>query len=356
MATPPSIHRAALLTATGSPFTIQTIKTPVPGPHEVLIAVKSIALNPIDLYQRLGGVMIDPPSPTSPAVTGFDIAGTIASIGSKVWTTNPVFKPGAKVVAFAATIATRGKPEYGAFQEYVLVPTSNIAVIPSALAYNEAAKLPMSVLTTWSAWTTLGLSYDTKATPADKKGMLIWGASSSTGTSGVQIASKTLGYTVYAVASAKHHAYLKSLGAHALFDHHDANVVDQIINVAKSAGLTLNLAFHATGDLKAVQTIVEVFGNGSNGGARVATAVTPGANDPVTEGVESKFILPPKDVVGHYTFVFNKWLPEALSNGKFDPAPKTEVVPGGLEAVNKGLDLLSQGVSGVKLVVEVSRD
>ena len=47
-----SEHAAAVLESKGSPLTVVNRATPSPGPNEVLVEVKSIALNPIDYYSK----------------------------------------------------------------------------------------------------------------------------------------------------------------------------------------------------------------------------------------------------------------------------------------------------------------
>lgn len=53
-----------------------------------------------------------------------------------------------------------------------------------------------------------------------------------------------------------------------------------------------------------------------------------------------------KERTEHFHFVFNVWLKEKLEKGEFVPSPKIQVVEGGLEGANKGLDELKKGVSG----------
>ena len=70
-------HNAAVLNKKGANLELSKRQTPNPGPNEVLIKVNSIAINPVDHIQQSNGFHID----SYPAVLGFDIAGTIHSIG-----------------------------------------------------------------------------------------------------------------------------------------------------------------------------------------------------------------------------------------------------------------------------------
>lgn len=72
--------------------------------------------------------------------------------------------------------------------------------------------------------------------------------------------------------------------------------------------------------------------------------------------MEVKYIAPPEDEKEkkeHFHFVFRVWLKEKLEKGEFVPSPRVQVVQGGLESAQKGLDELKKGVSGVKLVLEL---
>jgi hypothetical protein len=70
-------------------------------------------------------------------------------------------------------------------------------------------------------------------------------------------------------------------------------------------------------------------------------------------GVEAKFILlddlvDPKSVVAR---IYTEFLPQALGQGQFLPAPPPQVVGKGLNKIQEALDLQRKGVSGKKLVV-----
>jgi hypothetical protein len=70
-------------------------------------------------------------------------------------------------------------------------------------------------------------------------------------------------------------------------------------------------------------------------------------------GVEAKFILlddlvDPKSVVAR---IYTEFLPQALQQGQFVPAPPPQVVGKGLNKIQEALDLQRKGVSGKKLVV-----
>lgn len=91
-------------------------------------------------------------------------------------------------------------------------------------------------------------------------------------------------------------------------------------------------------------------------GAKLATLKPLSPESPKMEGIDTVFVHPPTDhaaLTEFSSFVFGDWLKEKLEMGAYRPSPGIKVVGKGFEAINEGLDELKQGVSGVKLVVEV---
>jgi len=341
-------HLAAIAPSKGVPLEVTHRPTPSPGPDDLLIEVESIAVNPIDYYQRDFGF---PPIANYPAVLGSDIAGTVISAGSSVASDAP--KSGTRVAAFAPCFFMQGAPDYGALQTRVLVPAVNAVPLPQAISFNDASILPMAAATAWAGWYSLGIARDTKYTAADKKGLLVWGGASSIGSAAVQIA-KLMGFSVYVTASEKHHELLKGLGATKVFDYKDEHVVENIVKAAKADGVTVQQGFDAVGQKESSMKVLELLKGA--GTAKLASATPPQEGLAKMEGVEVVFVMAPEDVkdrTEHFHFIFNVWLKEKLEKGEFVPSPKAKVVEGGLESANKALDELKAGVSGVKLVLEV---
>lgn len=341
-------HQAAILPQKGGPFAVRPRATPEPGPNEILIQVKAVALNPVDYYQRNFGM---PPVPIYPAVVGSDTAGIIAKIGPSVKTSPPV---GSRVIAFASSFYHNGSPNHGAFQQLTLAQSEGVISLPNNLTFEQGAILPLAALTACTAWTTIGIPLDTRYTPADKQAVLIWGASSSVGTLAVQSA-KTLGFITYATASPHHHDYIKKLGAHAVFDYHSSDVVAQIVRAVQEDGVKLHTA-HAVVD-GALQPILDVLKEvKGDAPANVAHSPILPEDHPTLDNTTIIFNLPTMDTVTrgkHIYNIFHEWLAGGLKSGSIVPSPKPQVEGGGLEGLNPALDKLKAGVSGTKIVVSI---
>jgi NADPH:quinone reductase-like Zn-dependent oxidoreductase len=341
-------HQAALLPQAGSPLSVEQRNTPEPGPDEILIEVKAVALNPVDYYQRDYGM---PPVPIFPAVVGSDTAGIVAKVGSNV-TSGPA--PGIRVIALATSFYEAGSPDHGAFQKYVLAPYPGVVPLPDELSFEQGAIFPLGVMTALTAWTSIGIPLETKYTASDKQAVLIWGGASSVGSYAIQSA-KTLGFTVYATASTKHHEYLKKLGAHAVFDYKNSDVVDKIVAAVKKDGLTLTTA-HCVVNESLQPTLDVLKQTKGEAAAKVAHSPLLPEGHPTLENTEIVFNFPPMDKSirdQHIYKCLNGWLHEGLKSGSVVPSPAIQVEEGGLEGVNAALDKLRAGVSGTKIVVPI---
>ncbi|KAL8883820.1 MAG: hypothetical protein Q9215_007996 [Flavoplaca cf. flavocitrina] len=315
-------HAAAVCESKGSPLTVVKRTTPNPGLSEVLVEVKSIALNPIDYYMRDFGFLIT----SYPAIIGSDIGGMILAAGSST-----SFKLGTRVTAFAQIFFVQGATDYGASQAKALIPAANVAQLPGTVSLNEASLLPMSVVTARSGWYSIGLPLqDTLYKPADKKGVMVWDRPATIGSPGIQKA-KTVGMTVCVTASPKHHEYLESRGAKETFDYHDNGAVEKIVKAAKGDDITLEFSSDAAGQLRACLDVLKEFKAG--GTPKLAIAVPMSDQTPTEGGVDVKFVAAPtkeKSKMEFFEFVMNQWLMERLEKGEYKPSPAIKVVEGGL--------------------------
>ena len=344
----PGTHPAAILPQKGGPLSVGERTTPEPGPNEILVEVKAVALNPVDYYQRDLGM---PPVPSYPAVVGSDTAGVVAKVGSKV---SSGLAPGARVVAFASGFYQNGSPDHGAFQKYALAQSEGVVALPTSLSFEQGAVFPLAVLTALTAWTTMGIPLSTKHAPGDKQAALIWGGASSVGSFAIQSAV-SLGFTVYATASPRHHDYLRKLGARAVFDYRASDVVSQIVAAVKKDGVKLHTAHCVVND--SLQPTLDVLKEtkGSAAATVAHSAVLP-EDHPTLDNTEIKFNFPSMDQAvrdKHIYDCFHGWLQGGLKSGSVVPSPSIQVEGGGLGGLNAALDKLKGGVSGTKIVVPI---
>ena len=339
-------HPAAVVPQKANRLAIEQRPTPEPGPSEILVEVKAVALNSVDYSQRDLGM---PPVPIYPAVVGSDAAGIVVKVGSEVSSAPP---PGSRVIALASSFYQNGSPDHGAFQKYALAQSEGVITLPDSLSFEQGAIFPLAVMTALTAWTTMGIPLSTKHAPEHKQAALIWGGSGSVGTFAIQSA-KSLGFTVYATASPKHHEYLKKLGAHAVFDYKDSDVVSQIVSAVKKDGVKLHTAHCiVAGSLQpTLDVLKETKGDAP---ATVAHSPVLPEDHPTLGNTEIRFNLPSMDKAArdkHIHECFHGWLAGGLQSGSVVPSPSIQIEGGGLEGLNAALDKLKAGVSGTKIVV-----
>ena len=368
-----------MLPAQGAPFEVASRPTPRAGRGELLIAVKSVALNPADHIMRDTGLFI----PSYPTVIGFDISGLVLEVGEDVPVNvgeGPSFKPGITRVAAYVAAAWKGcDPDYGAFQEKCLVPWQHAVPLPDeGMSWDEAATLPVAVQVPLSAWDALGVprmghntadrkDEDREIQTRKDEAILIWGASSSVGTMGVQsgrLLTQDLSNpftAVYATASLENHDYVTSLGADRVFDYKDPQIVEKILSAAQEDGLAIRYCFLAIGQLAPCQDVLKSFvvdGSQDQGKkAKIASAPAIPADSCDVAGVETIWVMPSNDEqarLAQFQYWMGTWLMQRLATGDIRPSPKLKVVGDGLEYVNSGLNELSEGVSCTKLVIKVA--
>jgi NADPH:quinone reductase-like Zn-dependent oxidoreductase len=138
-------------------------------------------------------------------VPGFDIAGQVEAVGSKVTR----FQPGDQVLGVCSW------PRAGACAEYAVAGEDKLVSKPVGLTFEEAAAIPTSALAALH-----GLRDAGALKPGQR--LLINGASGGVGTFAVQIA-KALGADVTGVCSTANVAMVRSLGADHVFDYTKAD-------------------------------------------------------------------------------------------------------------------------------------
>jgi NADPH:quinone reductase-like Zn-dependent oxidoreductase len=174
--------------------------TEIPHPtiadDEVLVQVKALSLNPVDIKTRNGKALAGKLEKENPLILGWDIAGVVKEAGSKVEN----FKPGDEVFGMV------NFPGHGqAYAEYVAAPASHLALKPANVDFAEAAAGTLAALTAWQA-----MVKHAKVKAGDR--VLVHAAAGGVGHFAVQIA-KQLGAYVIGTSSAKNREFVLSLGA-----------------------------------------------------------------------------------------------------------------------------------------------
>lgn len=208
--------KAIILNTPGGVEQLQHTELPLPKlkAGEVLVQVKAISINPVDVKTRAGKGMAGKLKEFHPLILGWDISGIVTEVGEGVTT----FKTGDPVFGMV-NFPGHGK----AYAEYVAAPAEHLALKPDNISFEEAAAATLAALTAWLALVThAGI----------KKGdrVLIHSAAGGVGHFAVQIA-KHLGAYVAGTSSAANKDFVLSLGADEHIDYRTQRFEEAVTNI-----------------------------------------------------------------------------------------------------------------------------
>jgi NADPH:quinone reductase len=130
--------KAVVITRFGGPevLEIQDVPKPQPGPEEVLVQVRSTALNRADLLQRLGRYAAPPG--VSQNIPGLEFAGEVAELGTNAQR----WHKGDRVMGIVGG---------GAHAEFVTTHQDAVSVVPANLEWPAAGAVPEVFITAHDA-------------------------------------------------------------------------------------------------------------------------------------------------------------------------------------------------------------
>jgi NADPH:quinone reductase-like Zn-dependent oxidoreductase len=184
----------------GGQLVFNDVPTPAIARDEILVKIKSTAVNHLDLVKASGTARQILPIDL-PWIPGHEFSGVVEQIGSDV----AAYAPGDAVFAANET--------GGAYAEYLAVKPAAIARKPSNLSFEEAASVPVASQTAWQGLFTHGHL---------EKGqtILIHAGAGAVGSYAVQLAAHA-GAIVIATATGDDEAYVKSIGASRVIDYRE---------------------------------------------------------------------------------------------------------------------------------------
>jgi len=253
--------KAIILKEAGGPenLVIKDIPVPVPKKDEVLVKVKAISINPVDIKTRKGLSLYNDLKSDEPVILGWDIAGEVVQVGEDVTT----LEEGDEVFGMV-NFPGHGK----AYAEYVAAPASHLAEKPELITTQEAVAGTLAALTAWQV-----LLDEAKLQAGEK--VLIHAAAGGVGHFAVQIA-KYLGAYVIGTASEANYDFVKELGADDFVDY----TKEKFEEIVKDADVVFD-TFGRDNPLRSLNVLKE-------GGRLVAIAG--GITDEVIQIAETKKI------------------------------------------------------------------
>ncbi len=210
MANLPQEMRAIVQAVYGGPEVLHFADVPLPQlrPHDILLRVAAVSVNPVDVKTR-GGGPAGQAVPDAPMIIGWDAVGEVVAVGTEARR----FRIGERVYC----AGDRMRP--GSYAQYLAVDERIAGHCPQNLSDAEAAAVPLVALTSWE-----GLLETLDAGRGDAglgTGVcLIVGGAGGVGSLAIQVAKQVCHLTVVATASRLESAtYCRQLGANAVIDH-----------------------------------------------------------------------------------------------------------------------------------------
>lgn len=190
---------------------ISEISIPLIQAEEVLVEVKVLSINPVDIKTRKGKGRYEILKAEKPIILGWDISGIVKESKSDS------FKVGDEVFGMV-NFPGHGK----AYAEYVAAPAAHLSLKPKNITHEEAAGATLAALTAWQAIVKAGV----------KKGdrVLIHSAAGGVGHFAVQMA-KHLGAYVAGTSSLQNKDFVLSIGADQHIDYMANPFETQVKNI-----------------------------------------------------------------------------------------------------------------------------
>ena len=165
-----------------------------PGPHDVVVAVRAVGLNHVDVDMRNGTSRLPIPMPHT---LGFELGGDVAEVGSEVEglavgdRVTPLYQIACRQCQacidgrqqFCANLQMLGVTRAGGYAEQVLVPAHAVVPMPDGMTYEEAASTQTTFATAWHCLVT-------RARVRAGETVLVSAAGSGVGSSGIQVAKR----------------------------------------------------------------------------------------------------------------------------------------------------------------------
>ena len=247
--------RAIVVREHGGPevLKLEEVPDPKPGADQVVVRLRAVGVNPVDVYIRSGAYARKPPLPFIP---GSDAAGDIESVGADVKTVAAGDR-----VFIHGTAAEHIVGHYGgAYAERAVCNLQHVYKLPASISFGQGAAMGVPYATAYRA-----LFHRAGTRPGDI--VLVHGATGGVGLAAVQIACAH-GITVIGTGgSDKGLAAVRESGAAFVFNHSTPGYLDDITRATAGRGVDviLEMAAHVNLDkdlgLLATRGRVVVIGN-----------------------------------------------------------------------------------------------
>lgn len=312
------------------------LPVPVPGPHDVLVRVHAVSVNPVDTKVLAASAG----SGTGWKVLGYDATGVVEAIGERV----TLFQPGDQVF-YAGDINRQGTNA-----ELHAVDARIVGHKPSSIDWAASAALPLTSITAWEA---LFDRLDVHRPVPGANAILIVGGAGGVGSIAIQLIKALTDLVVIATASGQGSPeWVHSLGADYVIDHRQPLAGE----IAKLGIAAPGFVFSTTRTQDHLPEIVKLIAPQGRIGF---------IDDPVSLDIVS---LKPKMLSAHWEYMFGRstyqtpdmsrqhdileQVSRLVDAGKVASTVTGRLSPINAKTIRDAHALLSSGTSHGKVVVE----
>jgi len=235
--------KAVRLHEFGGPEVLRYEDVPDPKPRkdQVLVRVKAVAMNHLDLWVRRGlpGIKL-------PHIPGSDIAGEVVEVGEYVTNVTPGQRVLIAPMHFCnhcpQCVAGRqnmcreftviGNAVDGGDCELIAVPEVNVIPIPDSLDFIQAASVPLVFVTAFHM-----LTGRASVRPGDT--VLVLGANSGVGIAAIQVAKLFQATVITTAGSEQKMAKARELGADHVINHYQQSISEDVRRITHREGVDI---------------------------------------------------------------------------------------------------------------------
>ncbi len=226
--------KAILVREHGGPevLKLEDLPDPKPGADQVVVRLKAVGVNPVDVYIRSGAYAR---KPALPFIPGSDAAGEIEAVGANVKN----YKAGDRVFIHGTAAESTHGHYGGAYAQKAVCNLDHVYRLPANISFGQGAAMGVPYATAYRA-----LFHRANTKPGET--VLIHGATGGVGIAATQIAHAH-GITVLGTGGTdKGLQAVRDSGADAVFNHTSAGYLDEIMKVTGGRGVdvVLEMAAH----------------------------------------------------------------------------------------------------------------
>lgn len=213
---------------------IDELPQPKPAQAELLVKIKAVGMNHMDLWVRQGLPGVKLPLPI---ILGCEASGIVEGTGEEI-VVNPLTscgkchfcKEGADHLC--PSFGLMGETEDGFECEYKAISANKLVKKPKRLSFEEAAAIPVTFMTAWEM-----LAGKCHIKKGDS--VLILAAASGVGSAGVQIAKYHDAFVIATAGSDEKLEQIKKLGADEVINHKGQEIAKEVKRITNGRGVDI---------------------------------------------------------------------------------------------------------------------